>query len=86
MKQVVIKRAMKSSDSEWNPKFEDFFKHYGFIPRLCRTYRPQTKGKVENTIGFVRRDFFLGRSFASLEDMNVQAIAWLNQVNYLNEF
>ncbi len=81
MKQVVIKRAMKSSDSEWNPKFEDFFKHYGFIPRLCRPYRPQTKGKVENTIGFVRRDFFLGRSFASLQDMNAQATAWLNQVN-----
>lgn len=81
MKQVVIKRAMKSSDSEWNPKFEDFFKHYGFIPRLCRPYRPQTKGKVENTIGFVRRDFFLGRIFSSLQDMNAQAIAWLNLVN-----
>lgn len=81
MKQVVIKRAIKSSDSEWNPKFEDFFKHYGFIPRLCRPYRPQTKGKVENTIGYVRRDFFLGRIFASLQDMNAQATAWLNQVN-----
>jgi transposase len=81
MKQVVIKRAVKSSDSEWNLKFEDFFKHYGFIPRLCRPYRPQTKGKVENNIGFVRRDFFLGRSFASLQDMNAQAIGWLNRVN-----
>lgn len=81
MKQVVIKRAMKSSDSQWNPKFEDFFKHYGFVPRLCRPYRPQTKGKVESTIGFVRRDFFLGRIFASLQDMNAQAIAWLNRVN-----
>ncbi len=81
MKQVVIKRAIKSSDSEWNPKFEDFFKHYGFIPRLCRPYRPQTKGKVENTIGYVRRDFFLGRIFVSLQDINAQATAWLNQVN-----
>jgi transposase len=59
MKQVVIKRALKSSDSEWNSLFEDFFKHYGFIPRLCRPYRPQTKGKIENTIGYIKRDFFL---------------------------
>jgi transposase len=81
MKQVVIKRAIKSSDSEWNPKFEDFFKHYGFIPRLCRPYRPQTKGKIENTIGYVRRDFFLGKSFASLQDMNAQALSWLARVN-----
>lgn len=51
MKQVVFKRALKSSDSEWNSRFEDFFKHYGFIPRLCKSYRPQTKGKIENTIG-----------------------------------
>ena len=56
MKQVVIKRALKSSDSEWNSQFEDFFKYYGFIPRLCRPYRPQTKGKIENTIGYIKRD------------------------------
>lgn len=81
MKQIVISRAMKSSDSEWNTKFEDFFRNYGFIPRLCRPYRPQTKGKIENNVGYVRRDFFLGRNFASLQDMNAQAITWLNRVN-----
>ncbi len=81
MKQVVITRALKSSDSEWNPKYEDFFRHYGFIPRLCRPYRAQTKGKIENTVGYVRRDFFLGRSFASIQDMNSQALLWLNRVN-----
>lgn len=81
MKQIVIARALKSSDSEWNTKYEDFFKHYGFIPRLCRPYRAQTKGKIENNIGYVRRDFFLGSSFISLADMNSQAITWLNRVN-----
>jgi transposase len=81
MKQVVITRALKSSDSEWNAKFEDFFRHYGFIPRLCRPYRAQTKGKIENNVGYVRRDFFLGRSFSSIQDMNSQALLWLNRVN-----
>jgi transposase len=50
MKQVVIRRALKSSDSTWHSKFEDFFKYYGFTPRLCRPYRAQTKGKIENTV------------------------------------
>jgi transposase len=81
MKQVVIKRALKSSDSEWNSLFEDFFKHYGFIPRLCRPYRPQTKGKIENTIGYVKRDFFLGGEFSSLGNLNSQALEWLIRVN-----
>jgi hypothetical protein len=81
MKQVVIKRALKSSDSEWNSQFEDFFKCFGFIPRLCRPYRPQTKGKIENTVGYVKRDFFLGRRFTSLEDLNSQVNRWLERVN-----
>lgn len=81
IKQVVIKRALKSSESQWHAKFEDFFRHYGFIPRLCRPYRAQTKGKIENTIGYVRRDFFLGGSFNSLQDMNTQALSWLDKVN-----
>ena len=81
MKQVVIKRALKSSDSEWNSQFEDFFKCFGFIPRLCRPYRPQTKGKIENTVGYVKRDFFLGRQFTSLEDLNGQVNRWLERVN-----
>ena len=81
MKQVVIRRAIKSSDSEWNPQFKDFFKYYGFIPRLCRPYRPQTKGKIENTVGYVKRDFFLGVESNSLENLNFQALKWLKRVN-----
>jgi len=81
MKQVVIKKAIKSSDSEWNSQFRDFFEYYGFIPRLCRPYRPQTKGKIENTVGYVKRDFFLGREFSSLENLNVQTLEWLKRVN-----
>lgn len=81
MKQVVIKRALKASNSQWNSQFEDFFKHYGFIPRLCRPYRPQTKGKIENTVGYVKRDLFLGIDFVSMNDLNEQAMKWLERVN-----
>jgi transposase len=81
MKQVVIKRALISTESEWNSKFEDFFKHYGVRPHLCRPVRPQTKGKIENTVGYVKRDFFLGTKFSSFSDINTQALTWLKRVN-----
>jgi transposase len=81
MKQVVIKRAMISTKSEWNSKFEDFSKHYGFLPHLCRPYRPQTKGKIENNVGYVRRDFFIGGNFSSFSDINSQRLTWLKRVN-----
>ena len=31
-----------------------FSDHYGFTVRLCYPNRPQTKGKVENSIKFIR--------------------------------
>ncbi|VVB72995.1 Integrase core domain protein [uncultured archaeon] len=64
-----------------NTNFEDFFKHYGFIPRLCRPYRPQTKGKIENRVGFVKRDFLMGSEFHSFSDLNHQAQIWLARIN-----
>lgn len=81
MKQIVFKRAPVSSGSTWNSQFEDFFNHYGFIPRLCRPYRPQTKGKIESNVSFVKRDFLLGSEFSSFSDLNSQAQKWLARVN-----
>jgi len=43
IKQVILKRAIKPKEHTWNPKFEDFFTHYGFIPRLCKSYCPPDK-------------------------------------------
>lgn len=80
-KNVVIKRSVISSESIFNSLFEDFFTHYGFKPRLCRIRRAQTKGKVENTVGYVKRDFILGRCFESLDDINNQRWNWLDKVN-----
>jgi hypothetical protein len=60
----------------------DFASYYGFVPRVCRPYRPQTKGKIEATIKFVRGNFWPGVSFSSLADLNRQAWLWLEEVNH----
>lgn len=60
MKQVVVKRLLKQSDSTMNPQFEDFAGFYGFAPVLCRPYRGQTKGKVERTVSYVRNNLMVG--------------------------
>jgi len=81
MKQVVIKRLLKQSDSTLNRQFEDFAGFYGFKPVLCRPYRGQTKGKVERTVQYVRDNFMVGIRYDSLDDLNGQALAWCNKVN-----
>lgn len=81
IKQVVLKRAIKPKDHAWNIQFEEFFTHYGFIPRLCRPYRPQTKGKIEKVVGFVKRDMLYGGAFQSFTHLNEQARTWMDRVN-----
>jgi transposase len=41
-------------------------------------YRPQTKGKVEKGVKYVRGNFWPGLHFRDLDDLNAQALAWLN--------
>jgi transposase len=54
--------------------------HYGFGPRACKSYRAKTKGKVERPYRYIRQDFFLGRTFRNLEDLNAQLRNWLDSV------
>jgi transposase len=54
--------------------------HYRFQPRACRPYRAKTKGKVERPFSYIRQDFFLGRNFRDLDDLNLQLADWLDTV------
>ncbi len=81
MKQVVLERRKSVGESKFNSDFMRFSDHYGFTVRLCYPNRPQTKGKVENSIKFVRSNFFNGREFSSLQDINTQCSQWLEKVN-----
>ena len=81
MKQVVLERKIKASESRFNEVFMQMSQYYAFVVRLCYPYRPQTKGKVERSIGYIRGNFFNGREFSSLQDINVQCERWLVEAN-----
>jgi len=70
-------KQVKLGPGRWNEAFLDFAAHYGFTPKAHRPYRPRTKGKVERAVDYVKDGFLLGRSFADLEDLNAQGLAWL---------
>ena len=42
----------------FNERFKQLARHYGFVPKACRPYRPRTKGKVERLVGYVKQHFF----------------------------
>jgi hypothetical protein len=64
----------------YNRKLLDLAAHYRFVPKACKPYRAKTKGKVERPFRYVREDFFLGRAFRNLEDLNAQFRQWLDTV------
>lgn len=69
----------------FQPGFLDFANYYGFIPKVCRPYRPRTKGKVERAIRYVKENFYAGIGFSSLEDLNVKAGAWRDHTANVRE-
>jgi transposase len=77
---VVVVDRDEAGRPVWNTQFLDFARRLGFSPQLCRPYRAQTKGKVENAIKYVKRNFWLGRQFVDDDDLNKQAQLWADTV------
>lgn len=78
-----MRTAVTGEDAQgiaYNRTLLELARHYGFLPRACRPYRPQSKGKVERPFRYVREDFFLARSFRNLDDLNAQLRQWLDGV------
>jgi len=64
----------------YNRTLVEFARHYGYLPKACKAYRAKTKGKVERPFRYIREDFFLGRGFCNLDDLNSQFRQWLDEV------
>ena len=79
-----MKTAVTGEDDQghivYNRSLLALAKHYGFHPRACRPYRAKTKGKVERPFSYIRKDFFLARSFRNLDDLNAQLQDWLGNI------
>jgi len=65
----------------FHPGFVQLAEHYGFVPKACRPRRPQTKGKDERMVRYVKENFFQRyRAFESLSHLNQQLEQWLVEV------
>lgn len=74
LKSAVLDR--KGDAIRFNPTLLSFAAHYRFEPRPCAVYRGNEKGRVERAIRYIRDNFFAGRSYKSLADLNQQALTW----------
>ena len=74
-----LRAAVKKADwyePELCPKVESFCRHYGTVIMPCRPRRPEHKGKVENSIKYVKNNALKGRVFSSLQALNEHLRHW----------
>jgi len=63
-----------------HPRYLDFARHYGFAVKACGPFKPHEKGRVENGVGYFKKNFLAGLSLSSLDALNAAARQWLDQV------
>ncbi len=64
----------------YNKRFHKFFLQLGFQVYVCEGYDPESKGMVENSIGYIKNSFLYGREFSGIEDVRRQSAYWLSKV------
>ncbi len=89
MKTVIISRDTYGlGRHRFHAGMLDFARHYGFVLKVCRPYRAQTKGKVERFNRYLRESFYnpLASQYKGqgllldVESANMHVAKWLKEV------
>ena len=59
--------------------FRSLVRAAGFEPVFCRKSDPESKGKIENVVKYVKYNFLRGRFFTDIDTLNKDAMAWLER-------
>ena len=60
-------------------EFKDYVFEQEFQLHFCRKADPQSKGKVENVVKYVKNNFLYARPWYDLQTLQAQAMAWLQR-------
>jgi transposase len=75
-KTVVAERV--GTVVRFNEDLMNFALRAGFTPRACWIGDPESKGKVESGVKYVKKGFFYGLEWADVDDLNMKARDWFD--------
>ena len=65
----------------FHPRYLDFAAHYGFEPRACNVRKANEKGRVENFVGYIKKNFLAGLELPpGLAAINTAGRQWLETI------
>lgn len=79
LKSAVLQRLV-GQDPVFNPKYLDFSRHWGFEISACNVRAGWEKGRVENGVGYVKKNFLSGLELGDFSAIQPAAQLWVNTV------
>ncbi len=79
LKSAVIERIVGCAPV-FNQRYLDFAGHYGFEIRACNVGKGNEKGRVENTVGYVKKNFLAGLDIPNFSVINPACRRWLDEI------
>lgn len=64
----------------FNPAYLDLAGHYGFQPKACAPRKGNQKGRVENGVGYVKKNFLCGLEITDFAPLNPAGRVWQETV------
>lgn len=75
----VLLKSENPGDYLMTDVFRKYRQQKGFEAEFCHKADPQSKGKIENVTGYVKKNFLRGRAFSSIELLNEQVLGWMER-------
>ncbi len=79
LKSAVLQRLAGEAPL-FNARYLDFARHFGFDIVACNVGRANEKGRVENGVGYVKKNFLNGLELSQFNAINAAARIWLDTV------
>jgi transposase len=79
LKSAVLKRVIGEAPV-FNPTYLDFANHHGFTITPCGVRKGNEKGRVENGVGYVKKNLLAGLDLPDFQAMAPVARQWLDTV------
>jgi transposase len=79
LKSAVLSRAVGEAPV-FNPLYLDFARHWGFAISPCNVAKGNEKGRVENGVGYVKKNLLNGADFLDFSAVNPAAELWLANI------
>jgi len=80
LKSAVLSRIVGRAPV-FNPKYADFANHYGFTIIPCNVGKGNEKGRVENGVGYVKKNFLSGLDIPDFAALEPAARIWQDTIS-----